>query len=263
MKLQVLVSTMHQNDYSLLEKMNIQSDAIIVNQCDKNEIKEFNYNGYTIKWISLNERGVGLSRNTALMRATADIVLFADDDVVYEDGYVEKVIKCFTGNPKIGIAVFNLDSLNPNRKEIIAKKTKNMHLFNCLKFGAFRIAIKREKLLYNNVYFSLLFGGGAKYSAGEDNLFVSDCLKKGIKGLICSDNIGTVAQKESTWFKGYNKSYFYDKGILMSFIYGKLSYPLSLIIILKNFAMYKENINIQRAIRYTFSGAREARNLRK
>ena len=34
MKLQVLVSCMHQQDYSLLEKMNIQTDAIIINQCD-------------------------------------------------------------------------------------------------------------------------------------------------------------------------------------------------------------------------------------
>ena len=34
------------------------------------------YNGHQILWMSLNERGIGLSRNTALMRATADIILF-------------------------------------------------------------------------------------------------------------------------------------------------------------------------------------------
>ena len=37
----------------------------------------------------LNERGIGLSRNTALMRATADIILFADEDVTYKDGYAK------------------------------------------------------------------------------------------------------------------------------------------------------------------------------
>lgn len=35
MDLQVLVSTMHQKDYSIIEKMNINSDAIIINQCDR------------------------------------------------------------------------------------------------------------------------------------------------------------------------------------------------------------------------------------
>ena len=41
MTLQVLVATMHQTDHSLLEKMNIQSDAIVVNQCNRNEVERF------------------------------------------------------------------------------------------------------------------------------------------------------------------------------------------------------------------------------
>ena len=39
----------------------------------------------------MQEKGVGLSRTTALQRATADIVLFSDEDIVYENGYAEKV----------------------------------------------------------------------------------------------------------------------------------------------------------------------------
>ena len=66
MTLQVLVATMHQTDHSLLEKMNIQSDAIVVNQCNRNEVERFMYNGHQILWMSLNERGIGLSRNTLI-----------------------------------------------------------------------------------------------------------------------------------------------------------------------------------------------------
>lgn len=69
MKLQVLVSTMHQTDHSLLEKMNIQSDAIVINQCGHDCIERFTFPGHDILWMSMNERGVGLSRNNALMRA--------------------------------------------------------------------------------------------------------------------------------------------------------------------------------------------------
>ena len=90
MTLQVLVATMHQKDHSLLERMNIQCDAIVINQCDRDEIERFQFRGHDILWMSLKERGVGLSRNTALMRATADILLFADDDVVYNDGWCEQ-----------------------------------------------------------------------------------------------------------------------------------------------------------------------------
>ena len=41
----------------------------------------------TIKIYSFDERGVGLSRNSALMRADADIIVFADSDVIYNDDY--------------------------------------------------------------------------------------------------------------------------------------------------------------------------------
>ena len=96
--MQVLVATMHQTDHSLLEKMNIQSDAIVVNQCNRNEVERFMYNGHQILWMSLNERGIGLSRNTALMRATADIILFADEDVRYKDGYAQVIESAFEKN---------------------------------------------------------------------------------------------------------------------------------------------------------------------
>ena len=45
MRLQVLVSTMHQKDYSLLDRMNIHIDAIVINQCDEYRYDEFEYRG--------------------------------------------------------------------------------------------------------------------------------------------------------------------------------------------------------------------------
>ena len=98
LKLQVLISTMNQKDFSLLERMNIQTDAIIINQCDKYEVKFFDYKGNKIKWFSLNEKGVGLSRNTALFHADGDILLFADDDVVYNENYEEIILNEFEKN---------------------------------------------------------------------------------------------------------------------------------------------------------------------
>lgn len=224
MKLQVLVSTMHQTDHSLLQKMNIRTDAIVINQCDRNEIEEFDYNGHQIQWLSLKERGVGLSRNSALARGTADILLFADDDVVYNDDFHKTVIDFFEKHPSVGLAVFNLQSLNPDRPEYIVQKDHRLKWHNCLRYGAFRIAVRRECLIHNNVWFSLLFGGGAIYQAGEDNLFITDCIQKGMHCMACKDSIGIVKQEVSTWFKGYNEKYYKDRGALFAALYGKLGY---------------------------------------
>lgn len=256
MKLQVLVSTMHQTDHSLLEKMNIQSDAIVINQCDCDCIERFAFRGHNILWMSMNERGVGLSRNNALMRASGDILLFADDDVVYTDDYVEKITKSFENNPGSDLIVFNLQSQNPNRPEAIVKKEYKLRWFNCLKFGASRIAIRKNAIRKANVFFSLLFGGGAKYQSGEDSLFIIQCLKKGISGLASSETIGTVQQEESTWFRGFDEKYFYDKGVLMKQCFGPWARPLLIVLLTKN-PMQTKALGIGRAIKCAFAGSKE------
>jgi hypothetical protein len=73
MDIEVLVSTMHRSDTDLIKKMNLQTDAIIINQTDKVDYEEISHNNKKVRFFSFNERGVGLSRNSALMRSVGDI----------------------------------------------------------------------------------------------------------------------------------------------------------------------------------------------
>lgn len=259
MKLQVLVSTMHQRDYSLLDRMNIQSDAIVVNQCKTDSVEVFAYNGHCVKWISQNARGVGRSRNTALLYAEADILLFADDDVVYEDGYAERVVSFFEEHPNVSVATFNLESLNPNRPEVLVKKTHRLHRFNCMKFGAFRIAIRKEDICRSNIWFSLLFGGGARYQAGEDNLFMCNCIQRGLRCLATNCFLGVVKQENSTWFRGYSEQYFYDRGALFAAMFGKWSRFFLLLMEVKSSRKYEAPLCAR--LRRGIDGVREFNGL--
>lgn len=239
-KLQVLVATMHQKEYSLAQKMNIKTDAIIVNQCDRNAVEEFEENGVTIKWLSLAERGVGLSRNTSLTRATGDILLFADDDVVYYDDYEETVLTEFEKHPEADIITFNFVSLNEDRPTSLTTKGHRLHWYNCLKFGTFRVAVRRDALFKKNIFFSLLFGGGAKYQSGEDSCFITQCLRSGMKGYASPKYLGEVLHTESTWFKGYTEKYYYDKGALYRAVFGKRMLVIALLMELKHFGKKSE-----------------------
>lgn len=243
MNLQVLVSTMHQasNDYSLLDKMNIQSDAIVINQCDRNHFEKLNYKGHAILYLSFNERGVGLSRNNALMRATADICLFADDDVRYVDGYHEIVMREYKEHPDADVIVFNVPSTNPERGTPEIKKWHRLRFYNCLRYGTCQFSIRTKSIHKANIYFSLLFGGGARYSAGEDSLFVMDCIRKGLKVYASPLIIGTVTQNESTWFRGYNDKYFIDKGALYEAMTPTYSKLMSLQFCLRHRNMFKKD----------------------
>jgi glycosyltransferase involved in cell wall biosynthesis len=223
MNLQVLVSTMNQKGHSLLEKMNIYSDAIIVNQCEKTEFEEFDYKGNCIRFLSLEEKGIGLSRNNALMRATSDICLLADDDVTYKSNYEDLVCNAFKDNPLADIIVFNVPSTNPKRPSQEIRRSGRVRRFNSLKYGAVRIAFKTTKIKEANIYFSLLFGGGAIYGSGEDSLFLYECIKKKLKVYACPTVIGYVSQEDSSWFSGYTDKYFIDKGVLFSHLFDKYS----------------------------------------
>jgi hypothetical protein len=79
-----------------------------------------------------------------------------------------------------------------------------------------------------NVSFSLLFGGGAKYSNGEDSLFFRDCLKKGLHLYAHTELLGEEVYRESTWFKGYNSKFFTDRGVLYHHLYGNAAKLFSL-----------------------------------
>lgn len=215
---------MHQTDRSLPEKMNIRSDAIIANQCDRNEVEAYEWNGHEIRYLSFAERGVGLNRNNALMRADGEICLFADDDMRYCDDYVQTVTKAFQEIPDADVIVFNLIEKERTRKVI--SKVGRVRLWNFLRYGTARVAVRNASVRKNGIYFNQCFGGGTEHSHGEDNLFLAACLEKGLKIYAYPANIAELTEERvSSWNNGYDDKYLRDQGVLfrtMSRKYWKL-----------------------------------------
>lgn len=234
MKIEVLVSTMNQQDTALIEKMKLETDAVIINQTDKHEFKEITLNENKIRFYSFNERGVGLSRNSALMRSDADICILADDDMVFCNGYEQVVKDAFNENTNADLIIFNLIEENKSQNRENTTSTK-INIFNYMNYGAARIAFRRKSITYNGITFNLNFGGGTTHSSGEDTLFLSDCLKKGLKIVAVPQSIAKLNdERESTWFKGYNEKYFFDKGIVLALAHPLLAKPFSLYLTLRH-----------------------------
>lgn len=214
MKYQLIVSTMNQTDESICERMRIDSDAIIINQCDKFEKKTVSHNGHQVVFLSFDERGVGLSRNNGLMRSEAEIIHFADDDLIFYDNYAETVIKEYEDHPEADVIMFAINSLNKDRPVYFIDRFARVNRIEAVEFGGARITARRDRIVYNNITFSLLFGGGARYSAGEDTTFIQDCIKAGLRVYKSPKVIADVKQEGSSWFNGYTAKYYRDKGSL-------------------------------------------------
>ena len=218
-RLQVLVATMHQKDLSIAEKMNIRCGAVFANQADWNQILVEGDH----KMITTTTRGVGLNRNIALLASDGDILLFADDDVVYYDDMPQQVLAAFRENPQADVLVFGMDMLK-NGVVFDRRRLKNhrLRVFNAMRFGTYRIAIRRKALLRANVLFNQNFGGGCPFSSGEDSLFLKACFDRGLKVYAHEYVLGTCAKDTSTWFVGHNEKYFYDKGVLMRYLFPRI-----------------------------------------
>ena len=233
MRLQFLVSAVNEDVRTLAERMNLQADALIVNQCGKNEYEEYTFQGSRIQCYSFAERGVGLSRNSCLMRSDGDICIFADEDIIYRPGAAAAIEAEFERNPGADMILFNMD-VPRERATYHIDGYGRVRWYNCGRYPTYSFAARTEKLHEANVTFSLLFGGGAKYSNGEDSLFLAECIRKGLKVYKAPVTIGRENGRPSTWFHGYDEKFFYDRGVLYHFLYGRLALPMAVRFLVKH-----------------------------
>jgi len=214
MRVEVLCATMHQKDLSKYNIMNIQTDAVFSNQAEENSYVEEEIGGTTVKMITTPYRGVGRNRNLGLLYSSGDILVFSDDDLVYSDGYADGVSSAFEELPDADMIIFNCTS-DEARKVPVIEKVSRAWVGNSMRYGTYRFAIKKESLQRCNLRFSELFGGGSRYCSGEDNLFVREVMRKGLKVYLHPYTIAHVSHGPSTWFEGFNEKYIFDNGALM------------------------------------------------
>lgn len=228
MKVQVLASVMNQTMEQIAERMRLQSEAVIINQCDRLGYDEMQYQGNRVRFYSFPDRGVGKSRNEAILRADGEICLFSDEDIVYESGYARAISSEFEKNSDADMILFNV-TVEKERQTYHITERDRVRWYNCGRYGAVSFAVKRESLLASGVTFSLLFGGGARYGSGEDSLFLKEFMDKGFKVYTAPVTIGREERTgESSWFTGYNQKFFSDRGVLYRYLYGRLAPMMAL-----------------------------------
>jgi glycosyltransferase involved in cell wall biosynthesis len=258
MKVEVLASVMNASLRETVQHMNLQSDAVIINQCDRfgqeeMQISQENGEARIIRFYSFPDRGIGRSRNEAILRAEGDICLFSDADIVYEDGYETAILAEFEKNPQADMIIFNIE-VEESRRTYHITERKRVHWYNCGRYGAVRVS-----LLASGSTFSLLFGGGAKYSNGEDSLFLTEFIQKGYKVYTAPVTIGREEAGDSTWFHGYNEKFFHDRGVLYHYLYGRLAGPLALRFLYAHKGILCSEVTIKQAKQWMRDGIREAR----
>lgn len=117
-RLEVLVTTMYQFDFRKFAQMNPQTDVVFANQTNKNEYIESQFYGCTVKLVSTASRGVSRNRNIDLAHSNqlAEFLVFADDDLIFNDHYEQIILEEFERHPEAEAIKFNIHDLSQTRK---------------------------------------------------------------------------------------------------------------------------------------------------
>lgn len=183
--IQILIATMNRTDFDFLKTMFVFSNfaefnLLIINQTSQDKLLVSTFENVNV--INSFEKGLSKSRNLAIKNAKKTLLILTDDDVIFQSGFELEVLKAF--NSEGNYDGFRFEFLNG--KGNLAKKypkhfEEHLTQFEILNSSSVELVFKRESIKKADLNFDENFGLGTDFFMGEEAVFISDAIKKGLK----------------------------------------------------------------------------------
>ena len=250
MKLDILMSCMHQADDALIHKSKITGSAVVINQCDREGFARYGKAAV----YDTKERGLTRSRNMAIAKSDGDICLLCDDDEEFVDGYESGILDAYARLPQADVIIFKM----LNRPASFPDKVMELKFPKTMKVSSWQISFRRESLLRTGVRFDERMGAGTGNGAEEELKFLTDCRNAGLRIFYVPYAIASVAQTQSTWFAGFNETFFYNRGMTTRYILGApLAAVYGVYYVVRKRRMYAGQISVMGALKAIFRGMKD------
>lgn len=246
----------------IAEQTGIQTDTLIINQCPQSEILNEmksdqkttgaqNQTHVNIRMLDTNTRGLSKSRNLAIQHAVGDVCLLCDDDEQLDSAYEKVILKAYEALPDADIICFRIS----NQPSHLKQETQRLTKWTAMRIASWQITFRREAILKSGIRFDEDMGAGTGNGGGEEVKFLRDCIESGLKAYYVPKSIGTVAQTESTWFQGFDRDFFYKRGITNRYMLGlPVSVLYAVYYTLVKRDLYKEYVTPWQSFKYTVDG---------
>ena len=198
---------------AVARRAKITDPVLVISQTDRDGYRE--EDGGRVRVIDTRERGLSNSRNMAIARAKGDICLLADDDEVFRPDVRGTVEAAYRAHPDADVIAFCLSG----RRKRYPKRAKRLGRPGTLRVSSCEITFRREAV-QGKVSFDPVLGAGTPNGAGEENKFLWDCLKAGLRVRYCPQVIAALKEADSSWFSGYTDDYFRRRGAVTRYIGG-------------------------------------------
>lgn len=205
-------------------------------------------------------RGLSRNRNIALAAARGEILLIADDDVSYTPAQLCSVIEAFGSYPEEDILTFRYVSENapkryPDHTFPLDHPAKGYYP------TSFEIAIRRSSLP-PDLRFDENFGIGALFPCGEEDLFLLEARRRGLRErflpiTICRHDGDTTAARIL-----HSEGFVMTRGAVVPQLY-PLTWPLRMLLLACRESDPSVGMGRMRYIRTWLKGLRKCRQIKK
>ena len=135
------------------------------------------------KLVELKSRGVAKSRNAALKYASGKYLIFGDDDIVFDESGIAKLVEYFENHPECAIIMAQTsDETGTLRKSYPTKEAK-LTKYNSAKAATYEMMVRLDAIRASGITFDENFGAGAENFLGDEYIFIADALERGLKGM--------------------------------------------------------------------------------
>jgi len=165
-------------------------------------------------------KGLSRNRNFAFDWAEADILVIADDDNRYSPEYIERIRDAYKQNPDADIICFAAESYDGRQMKDYPKE--KMSYTEAFKQGYYPTSMEITMRKGVDVKFDERFGlGSDKLCAGEEAVFMKDCIDRGYEALFIPQVI--VQSRYETTGSNFieNKQMQISKGATFAYLFGK------------------------------------------
>ena len=133
--------------------------------------------------VVLEGTGAAASRNAALAHCETDLLLFSDDDVRLLPNGLTRLIDAFAAHPDASLVTGQTLLVSGAPEKTYPSRPQRLSLFNAAKVGTVELAVRPARIREAAIRFDERFGAGAEFPAGDEYVFVADCLKSGLEGI--------------------------------------------------------------------------------
>lgn len=190
----------------------------IINQTTKDTILNSDFE--SVKVINVFEKGLSKSRNIAIQNSSKEILIFTDDDVIFDLNFSKKILKTF--NKKIDFDGFRFRFKVESggfSKKYPEKFQSKLSWFEVLNTSSIELVFKR-KSIYNIVSFDENFGLGSFVPLGEEPIFIADAKRKELKIGFAPKTL-TIHNNKTTSQVISNESKYFNQGAIFYRIFRK------------------------------------------